>query len=77
MDSPRENHEKFIKNNKLILKSQQRCRSEKHNVFIGEITKIVLSTNDDKRIQSISRFSRNICIWNEQKPIIKNLSDSI
>ena len=27
-------HEKFIKNNKSILKPQQRFRSEKHNVLI-------------------------------------------
>ena len=43
----------FIKNSKLILKTQQRFRSEKHNVFTEEINKIALSSNDDKRIQSI------------------------
>ena len=29
----RENHKEFIKNSKFILKSQQRFRSQKHNVF--------------------------------------------
>ena len=43
----------FIKNNKLILKTQQRFRSEKYNVYIEEINKVVLSSNDDKRMQSI------------------------
>ena len=38
--------------NKLILKSQQRFRSEKHNLFTEEVNKIALSANDDKRIQS-------------------------
>ena len=43
----------MIKTNKLILKTQQRVRSEKHDVFIEEINMIALSSNDDKRIQSI------------------------
>ena len=41
------------KNAKLILKSQQIFRSEKHIVFAEEVEKIALSTNDDKRIQLI------------------------
>ena len=39
--------------NRLILKTQQRFKSERHNVFTEEINKIVLSSNDDKRMQSI------------------------
>ena len=42
-----------MKNNTLILKLQQRLRSEKYNVFTEEVRKIPLSANDDKRIQSI------------------------
>ena len=42
-----------MKNDKVILKTQQRLRSEKHNVFSEEINKIALSSNDDKRIQLI------------------------
>ena len=41
------------KNDKLILKSQQIFRSEKHIVFAEEVEKIALSTNDDKRMQLI------------------------
>ena len=41
------------KNNKLILKSQQRFRSKKHNVFTEEVNKITLIANDDTIIQSI------------------------
>ena len=43
----------FIKNNKLILKIQRRFKSERHTVSTEEINKIALSSNDDKRIQSI------------------------
>ena len=49
----KKNHKEFIKNNKSKLKTQQRFKSEKHNVFTEEINKIVLSSNDDKRMQSI------------------------
>ena len=40
VESLSESHKKFIKNNKLILKSQQKFRSEKHNVFTEEVNKI-------------------------------------
>ena len=43
----------FIKNNKLILKTLQRFKSERYNDFTEEINKIGLSSDDDKRIQSI------------------------
>ena len=47
----KKNHKQFIRNNKLILKTQQRFKSEKH-VFSEEINKTALSSNDDKWIQS-------------------------
>ena len=43
--------EKFIRNNKLILKIKQRFRNGKHNVSTEKIIKIALSSNNDKRIQ--------------------------
>ena len=43
----------MIRNNKSILKTQQIFKSEKHKVFTEEINMIALSSNDDKRIQSI------------------------
>ena len=46
-------YKEFIRNNKVILKTQQRFRSEKRNVFTEEINKIALSSNDDERMQSI------------------------
>ena len=49
MDSLRENHKEFIKNNRLILKSQQIIRRKKYNVFTEKIKKIPLSANDDKK----------------------------
>ena len=46
------NHKKFIRSNKSILKTQQRFKSEKHNVFTEDVNKITSSLNDDKRMQS-------------------------
>ena len=43
----------MIKDKKLILKTEQRVKNERHNVFTEEISKIALSSNDDKRMQSI------------------------
>ena len=42
-----DNTKEFIKNNKSILKIQQRLKSERHNLFTDKITKIALSLNDD------------------------------
>ena len=53
IDSLKKEQKKIKKNNKLILKTQQRFRSEKHNVFIEEINKTALSSYDSKRTQSI------------------------
>ena len=38
---------------KKILKTQQRFKSERRNLFTEAINKIALSTNDHNRIQSI------------------------
>ena len=45
----------------LILKSQQRFVSEKHNAFTEEINKFELRINYDKRIQSIDHIET--CIY--------------
>ena len=37
-------------NNEIILKSQQRFKSNRHDVYTEEINKIPLSSNDDKRM---------------------------
>ena len=43
----------------MILKSQQRLKNEKH-VFIEESIKIALTSNDDKRMQSIDSIEKDI-----------------
>ena len=39
-----------IRNNRLILKTRQTFKSERHNNFTEEINKIALSPNDNKRM---------------------------
>ena len=51
-----ENYKDCLFNDKIILKSQQRFKSDHHNVFTEEINKIVLSSNDDKRLQTSDRI---------------------
>ena len=44
-------------NDEIKLTSQQRFKSERHNVYTGEINKIALSSNDDKRLQTYDRIT--------------------
>ena len=43
IDSLKRNHKKFTRNNKSILKTQQRFKSERHNIFTEEFNIISLS----------------------------------
>ena len=42
-----------LKNNKLTLKTQQRFKIKRRNVFTEEINKISLSSNDDKKFNQL------------------------
>ena len=44
------NPKQLIKNNKLIFKTHQRFKSDRHNVFTEEIDETALISNDDKRM---------------------------
>ena len=49
-------YKKCLFGNELMLKSQQRFKSENHEVYTENINKIALSCNDDKRIVALDRI---------------------
>ena len=51
------NYKDSLFNNKIILRSQQRFRSDHHKVYTEEVNKIALSSNDDKRIQTYEKIT--------------------
>ena len=50
-------YKKCLLNGEIILKSQQRFISNKHNVYTENVNKIALSNDDDKRIVSPDKIS--------------------
>ena len=44
-------------NDKIILKSQQRFKSDCHEMYTEEVNKIALSRSDDKRLQIFDRIT--------------------
>ena len=44
-------------NNEIILKSQQRFKREAHDVYTEEVSKIALSSNDDKKLQTFNKIT--------------------
>ena len=45
-----------ILNDKVVLKSQHRFKSERHDVYTEKVNKIALSSNDDKRLQALIKL---------------------
>ena len=47
-----ENYKDSLFNNKTIIRSQLRLKSNHNNVYTEEVNKIALNSNDDKRLQT-------------------------
>ena len=56
-----ENYKDCLFNDKIILKLQQVFRSDHHNVCTVEVKKIILSSNDDKKLQTFDRVTKYPC----------------
>ena len=52
-----ENYTDCLFNNKIILKSQQRLKSNHNKVYTEEANKIALSSDDDKTLQTFNRVT--------------------
>ena len=72
-----ENYKDSLFNDKIILRSQQRFRSDHHRVYTEEVNKIALISNDDKRIQTFDKvttfpYGTNVFIVCESEMLLKN-----
>ena len=52
-----ENYKDSLFNDEVIIRSQQRFRSDHHRVYTKEVNKIALTCNDDKRIQTFDKVT--------------------
>ena len=52
-----QNYKDCLFNGEIILKSQQRLKSDHHKVYTEEVNKIALSSDDDKRLQTFNRVT--------------------
>ena len=50
-----ENYKDCLFNNKTAYRSQERFKSYYHDMYTEEVNKIMLSSNDDKRLQTSGR----------------------
>ena len=51
------NYKDSLFNNEIILKSKQRFKNDHHKVYMKEVNKITLSSNDDKRLQAFDKIT--------------------
>ena len=52
-----ENYKDSLFDDKTILTSQLRFKSDHHDVYTGEVNKIALSSSDEKRLQTFDRVT--------------------
>ena len=54
------NYRDSLFNDKIVLKSQQRFKSYHDEVYTEEFNKISLSSNDDKRLQTLDKVTTHL-----------------
>ena len=69
-------------NDKVLIKSQQRFRSDHHKVFTEEVNKIALSSDDDQRIQTFDKvttfpYGTNVFKVCENEKLSKMIKQSV
>ena len=52
-----ENYKDSLFNNKTIMRSQLRFKSNHHNVYTQEVNRIALISSDNKRLQTFDRIT--------------------
>ena len=51
------NYKDCLLNDKVVLKSKQRFKNERHDVYTENVNKIALSSNDDKRLLTFDKIT--------------------
>ena len=59
-----ENYTDCLLNDKILLKSQKRFKNDHHEVYTEEVNKLLLSSNDDKRLQTLDRVTTHPHVTN-------------
>ena len=62
-------------NDKGVLTSQQRIKSERHDVYTENVNKIALSNNDDKRLLTFDKITTSL--WIQRKACKRDLLENI
>ena len=75
-----ENYKESLFDDKIILRLQQRFRSDHHKVYTEEVNKIALSSNDDKRIQTFDKvttypYDTNAFMVCKNEMLLKKIKD--
>ena len=52
-----ENYIDSLYNGMVIVRSQQRFKSDHHKLYTEEVSKVALRSNDDKRLQTFDRIT--------------------
>ena len=52
-----ENYKDCLFNDKTILQSQQRFKSDHHDIYTEQINKIALRSDDDRRLQTFDKIT--------------------
>ena len=52
-----ENYKDSLFNNKTIMRSQLRFKSDHHNVYTEEVNKIALNSSDNNRLQTYDKIA--------------------
>ena len=71
------NYKDSFFNDEVIIRSQQRFRSDHHRVYTEKVNKIALSSNDDKRIHTYDKittypYGTNVFKICENEMLLKN-----
>ena len=53
-----ENYKDCLFDREVVIKSQQRFKSDNHKVYAEEVIKIALSSGDDKRLQTFDGIEK-------------------